>query len=589
MGVCVDQDHLEAILKLKQKQYASLGSELEKWADCRPGHPAIIYEGRTISYADFNKMANRYAHFFTNIGLNRGDVVALMMGNCPEFLAIVAGLSKVGIIASLINIELRGEVLAYGINLCEARAVVLEAGLLDLFASIKDRIRLKTPGLILVETEKALSPGQEYKNLTFLISASPDNNPFTTKAINSEDTLAYLFTSGSKGRRKAAPLLQKRWLAIGHQVNLNCQMNQATIQYMCLPLYLNSGFTFCFSAMLVSGSTMVLRRAFSLHHFWDDIRQHGATFFTGVGEIYRYLLTQPESVRDADNPLQTAVSNGIQSEFIEMFRRRFCVTHMMEMYGTTENVGIFINHQEIPGMIGNLTLNGLRQGEVVLCGAQDGLLERDEAGQVKKCQPGETGLLLCEINELNPFPGYIGDPDATSDKLARDVFRPGDAYLNTGDLMRLQEQDFISFVDRLGDTYRWKGKTVSSDSVADVIKKFYGGIEDVVVYGVKIPGMEGRCGMAAIRLMHDSVLDWKAFALYINNRMPDYARPIFIRVCQHLGLDGPLRDFKSHLQLEEYNLLLVNDELFYYDLNSENYLPLSSEVFLAIIKQDMPL
>jgi len=574
LGSCLNL-HMEKILGLQPQQFASLGSQLEYWAKVKPGHPAFIYNKRVLSYQDFNKLANRYANFFNSQGFSRGDAVALIMKNKPEFLAIVAGLSKIGVITSLINYELREEVLAYGINISEARAVILDADTQHLYKTVQDRVRLKSPGLVFLDSA-----------LPTLIASCSDANPLIIPAINSEDILAYLFTSGSKGKRKAVPLVQKRWLMVGRQVCLNGYMDERTIQYMCLPLYLNGGFTFCFAGMIASGSTMVIKESFSAQHFLPDIREAGANYFTGVGEMFRYLLAGAEAADDPSNPLETAISNGIQSELIEPFRQRFGLKHMIEMYGTTENVGSFINHQEIPGMLGSLSLNGIRQGEVIHYDPQSLEPQRDEKGRAQKCQPGESGLLVCEINELNPFLGYVKDPLATAAQVLHDLFRENDAYINTGDIMHLHEGEHLSFVDRLGDSYRWKGKTVSADSVAEVIRKFYGGIEDVAVYGVRVPGFEGRCGMAAIRILDNLVLDWKALAAHINKRMPDHARPLFFRVC--FGLEK--RDLKKHrqqLQSEGYNPLLVDDELFYYDPKQQTYLPMNSDIYLSIIMQEM--
>lgn len=575
MGSCLNL-HMEKILGLQLKQFASLGSQLEYWARVKPDHPAFIYSKRVLSYQDFNRLANRYAHFFNSQGFGRGDVVALIMKNKPEFLAIVAGLSKIGVITSLINHELREEVLAYGINISEARAVILDAANQQLYNTIQDRVRLKSPGLVFMET-----------SLPTLMSSCSDANPLIIPAINNEDILAYLFTSGSKGKRKAVPIVQKRWLAVGHQVCLNCYMDENTVQYMCLPLYLNGGFTFCFSGMIASGSTMVIKDSFSAQHFLADARDMGANYFTGVGEMFRYILAQPEAADDFSNPLETAITNGIQNELIEPFRQRFGLKHMIEMYGTTENVGSFINHREISGMLGNLSLNGIRQGEIVHYDSENLEPQRDTRGWARKCQPGESGLLVCEINELNPFLGYVNDPLATDSKVLRGLFRENDAYINTGDIMLLHEGEDLSFIDRLGDSYRWKGKTVSADSVAEVIKKFYGGIEDAVVYGVRVPGFEGRCGMAAIRILSDLVLDWKGLAAHINKRMPEHARPVFFRLCSGLTDNSDLKRHRHQLQSQGYNPLLVDDDLFYYDQEQQTYLPMNSEVYLNIIMQEM--
>ena len=582
----VDQQyHLDVIESLKQPQKRSMGLELEALAASQPDKTAIKYEKRLITYDQFNRMSNRYSNLFIKLGLKRGDIVAIMMANRPEYLAAVAGLSKVGIIATLINIELRGEVLAYGINIDATRSIILGHEYLELFKTIKERVRLLSPAQTFIETEEqSLDIPANYVNLNALLADCSEENPATTGDIDSNDYLAYLFASGVTGKRKAVPLTHKRWITTGHQICLNCGIDNNTIQYISSPLYLNSGFHFCFSGAIISASTMVLKKSFSATKFWDDIRQEKADFFVGVGEAYRYLLLQPEKPDDKNHNLRIAISNGIRPELVQPFRERFGVSHLIEMYGKTENVGFLINSQEIPGMLGNLTLNGIRQGEAASYDDDNGEVVRDTSGWVKKCNPGETGILLCEINELNPFEGYINDPESSAKKILTDVFKLGDRYFITGDLVELHKDDYVSFVLRLGNTYRWKGKTVSADSVADVLDKFYGGIEETVVYGVVVPGMEGRTGMAAIKVMEGETLDMKRLAEHINRRMPPHARPNFIRVCERTLADLELQEKKTIFQLQEYNPFLIDDPLYYYDEQQETYLPLTREIYQAIIE-----
>ncbi|MEN6349697.1 MAG: hypothetical protein ABFD08_09930, partial [Syntrophomonas sp.] len=211
-----------------------------------------------------------------------------------------------------------------------------------------------------------------------------------------------------------------------------------------------------------------------------------------------------------------------------------------------------------------------------------------ENGFAIKCQPGQSGILLGEINKLNVFDGYINEPEASEEKILCDVFRSGDKYFNTGDLVQLHENDYISFVDRLGDTYRWKSKTVSATQVADVLNKFFGGIDEAFVYGVKIPGMEGRCGMAAIKLLEDVPLDWKKLVDHINRRMPTHARPVFVRICQ--DLDGEsFKKLKKQMQKEGFDPYLIKDPLYFYDTVQNAYLPLNNEKYQDIITHEMKI
>jgi len=334
---------------------------------------------------------------------------------------------------------------------------------------------------------------------------------------------------------------------------------------------------------------MVLKQEFSVHKFWDDIRAYGANYFISVGEMGRYLYNQPEKADDADNPLEVMICNGMWGSLMNSFRQRFGLRHIIELYAKTEGIGNFVNYEEIPDMCGNLTLVNVRQGEVVKYDYKNNQLKRNEANQAIKCTVGEAGLLICEINKYNHFYPYINDPEATEKALFLNVFQEGDQYFNSGDLVQLHEHDYISYVDRMGDTYRWKGRTVAANQVADVLRKFFGGIEDALAYGVKIQGQEGRCGMAVIQLLEDEKLDWATFIKYINRRMPEHARPIFIRVVTKLEGDQSSEDYKEVLRQEGFNPDHIKDPIFFLHPQKDQYIPLNQEIHRQIINQEIPL
>lgn len=575
--------HRRAFLKLQKKaQPVSLGRQIKQNAMERPDHPAIIYDDQVITYKQFDQISDRYACYFQNQGFRKGDVVAILLSNRPAFLYAVTGLSKLGVITALINSELRGEVLAKSINTVQARAIIIGHEFLSLYKDLADRIRLYSPGRLLIETEdQDMEIQPPYENLNRLLPG--EDVVFTPEEqINSDDVLAYLFTSGISGSRKCVPIRNQRFLAYGHVLGGYGYLHRDSIQYMVAPLHLNSGFGACFSGMAVTASTMVLRQRFSLKHFWDDVRKYRIDYFVGVGEMCRYLYNLPPREDDGETTLKTVMVNGMLGVLVEPFKNRFKLDHVVEIYGNTEGFGGTLNYEEKPGMCGNLNLEGIRIGEVVHCNFITEEILRDEDGWVIKCKPGETGLYLCEINEATPFDGYINDPEATAAKIIENVFQPGDKYFNTMDLMVLYENDDISFADRLGATYRWKGKTVSAHAVADVIIKFFGPIEDAYVYGVKVPGMEGRCGMAAITLIEGEKLDWKKFSDYIGRRMPEHARPLFIRLCKAGNESEYLTECREQLKSENYSPALINDPLYYFNPEKDGYYPLTPEIYELI-------
>jgi len=573
----------ETIASLAQTQVMSLGSELEYQAETLPDHPAIIFEDRVVTFGELNRLANRYANYFGSLGLKKGDVVALLMENRPEFLIAASGLSKLGVIVSLINNGVRKEVLAHALNICDAKMLIVGHELLEPFLEIRDKVRLLEPGYVFAENEgQNISMPEGIKDLAPLLAAASDQNPAATSTVTSDDVIVYIYTSGTTGFPKACAVTQKRWLILGNLFKLFGQMTPETVQYMVLPLYHNSGFDIGYSATIISGATMVLRRKFSARNFWKDVRKYNVSFFIYVGELCRYIYNQPPQPDDADNPLKMVVGNGMRGDLMEPFRKRFGIELLKEIYGATEGVGSFMNLEEIPGMCGNLNMLGRRQGEIIKCDLETGEIIRDENGYAIKCEVGETGLLICEINELNVFAGYVNNPQATEEKILRNMFKEGDCYFNSGDLVCLAENDYFSFVDRLGDTFRWKSENVSTTQVSNVVNRF-GQMEDVNVYGVKIPGAEGRCGMAAVKLLDGEVIDWAKLGAFVCDNLPSYARPYFIRVRSTIDATNSFKQVKTQLQKEGFDPNVIKDPLYFLHPEKNVYVELTPELYEQII------
>lgn len=579
----VRKNPFETIASLAQTQVMSLGSELEYQAETLPDHPAIIFEDRVVTFGELNRLANRYANYFGSLGLKKGDVVALLMENRPEFLIAASGLSKLGVIVSLINNGVRKEVLAHALNICDAKMLIVGHELLEPFLEIRDKVRLLEPGYVFAENEgQNISMPEGIKDLAPLLAAASDQNPAATSTVTSDDVIVYIYTSGTTGFPKACAVTQKRWLILGNLFKLFGQMTPETVQYMVLPLYHNSGFDIGYSATIISGATMVLRRKFSARNFWKDVRKYNVSFFIYVGELCRYIYNQPPQPDDADNPLKMVVGNGMRGDLMEPFRKRFGIELLKEIYGATEGVGSFMNLEEIPGMCGNLNMLGRRQGEIIKCDLETGEIIRDENGYAIKCEVGETGLLICEINELNVFAGYVNNPQATEEKILRNMFKEGDCYFNSGDLVCLAENDYFSFVDRLGDTFRWKSENVSTTQVSNVVNRF-GQMEDVNVYGVKIPGAEGRCGMAAVKLLDGEVIDWAKLGAFVCDNLPSYARPYFIRVRSTIDATNSFKQVKTQLQKEGFDPNVIKDPLYFLHPEKNVYVELTPELYEQII------
>lgn len=570
---------------LKNQKNMSLGSVLEKQSLKFKDKALIIFEDRTISYKDFNENVNQYAHFFQKKGFIKGDTIALLINNRPELLIVHAGLAKIGVVPALVNNNIKGQILVHAINIADAKALIIGDEYIAEINKIHKEIKLKKPGNIYVDREnRSIKIPDFCQDLKAQIQLEPITNPSVMPPINSKDTLEYIYTSGTTGKPKATELKHQKWLQLGYGAGgVSLRTISSDVQYCCLPLYHNSGINIAWAATLMHGGTFALKRKFSVTDFWDDVRKYNATIFIYIGELCRYLNNQPIKDDDADNPLKYILGNGMRADYWVEFQERFGIKKIVEVYGATEGVGALTNLKGIPGMIGRLSVAGITMGEVAQYDMFNESLVKDSQGFVKKCKPGETGMFLAAINPTNPFPGYKSNKSATNEKIIKDVFKKGDCYFISGDLMKLHPKKYVSFVDRLGDTFKWKGEVVATNEVADIINRF-GSIEDSNVYGVEVPGMEGRAGMAALTLLPGKKIDWASFADYVIENLPQYARPQFIRIRKEKDSTSSFKQIKIELQKDGFNPDKIKDQLYFLNPEKKKYVKITKKIFEEIEK-----
>jgi acyl-CoA synthetase (AMP-forming)/AMP-acid ligase II len=331
-------------------------------------------------------------------------------------------------------------------------------------------------------------------------------------------------------------------------------------------------------AAVATGAAVALRERFSASHFWNDVRRFDATSFLYVGELCRYLLNAEPRNGERDHRLRVAVGNGLRPDIWERFQERFAIPVIREFYGATEGNTAIVNYQGRPGMIGRLG----RSCAVVRCEPSSGEILRNARGFCEEVEPGEIGLLVARISPLYRFDGYV-DEEATRKKVVRDVFRRGDRYFDSGDLVQLHPGRWLSFADRVGDTFRWKGENVSTGEVEEVLGAMPG-IREVNVYGVKVAHAEGRAGMAAIHVTGDFDLD--AFSSFIREQLPGYQRPLFLRVLRGaMRMTATFKHPKVEYRREGFDPQLVEDPL--HVLQGERYVPLDAETFERIQKGEV--
>ena len=559
----------------------SLAWALERATRLYPDNPALMDEQRRLSYRQFNAWANRLAWAFKAEGVRHGSVVAVMLENRLELLAILAALSKLGAVGALVNTTQRGKVLAHSLNLVKPGFVLIGDELLAAFAEVTEQLdNPQTPRYWVADQDCLNDAGQAPDGWTNLMqlarSQASDNLPDSAK-VQMKDPCFLIYTSGTTGLPKASIMSHGKWIkAYGGFGHSGLTLNNQDVLYLTLPCYHNNAVTVCWSAALAGGAAIALRRKFSASAFWPDVQRYQATCFGYIGELCRYLLNQPECAAEKHNSLRCMIGNGLRPSIWAEFKARFGVEQITEFYASSEgNIG-FTNVFNFDNTVGFSPATYA----IVRYDLENDCAIRTAKGFLQKADKGEPGLLISEISAKWPFDGYT-DPAKSEAAILRNVFKKGDAWFNTGDLMRDIGCKHAQFVDRLGDTFRWKGENVSTTEVESVLGAFPG-VEDAVVYGVAINGSDGRCGMAALRLAADSTLDTQALAQYLDGELPVYAAPLFIRLLSELETTGTFKYKKNDLKQVAYNPAQTSDPLFVRLPGAKAFQPLDDELWARI-------
>ena len=553
---------------------------VEQTADKYPDRTAIICEGSSISWRELNAQANRCAASLHRLRLRRGDSVSLMMENRVAFVSTIIALNKLGVTVALLNTNLTGHPLVHCIDITGSRMCIFGEERLAAIGDIRQDPAVAGIEEYLFVTDSGTTPCPDWAlDLEEQAATEDSANPPQTAEVTLGDTAMYIFTSGTTGLPKAAVLSNRRYLltaALSYKAGLRCDVDDCI--YLCLPLYHGTGLFLGVGAAFCTGATMFIRRKFSASNFLPEVREHGVTCFIYIGELCRYLLNTPEGEADYKNPLGTIMGNGLRPDIWKAFKERFGIQRVSEFYGSSEgNVG-FLNLLNKDCTVGATTLPvALVKYDV----DRDEIL-RDSKGHCIKVAAGEPGLLLGKITANTVFEGYTSK-EATEQKVLRDVFKRGDAWFNTGDLMKTIDVGFAmgiphyQFVDRVGDTFRWKSENVSTNEVGEILNA-HPQIRFCNVYGVEIPGADGRAGMAALALA-DGVreLDLDSFSAHVNTQLPSYARPVFLRIQRELDTTGTFKLVKGELRKQAYDPDLVTDELFVMKPGSGKYVPLDRD------------
>lgn len=527
----------------------TIATLVEGHAARSPEHPALVFEGRQWSYAEFNAAANRYARVLSAAGVAADDVVAMLVDNRPETLMLIVAVAKLGAAAAMCNTKQRGEVLAHSLATVEPKAIVVGDELADSFAEIRDDERLA--GLATIwhlpgSTGDAAVDGAI--DISAAAAGKSGGNPDASAQVSSTATCFYIFTSGTTGLPKASRMSHRRWLRGGAGLGLlGLRLTAADRFYCALPLYHNNALTVSWASTLCAGATFCLAHKFSVSRFWDDIRANRATVFSYIGEVCRYLLAADQGAGDREHDVRAVIGNGLRPDIWDEFKARFGIGRICEFYGASEGNLIFVNGFNMERTAGFCPL----AFAVVAYDPETEAPVVDDAGRMREVERGEVGLLLNKVTDFAPFEGYTDDA-AGEAKLHRGVFKKNDCYFDTGDLVRRQGMRHIAFVDRLGDTFRWKGENVATTQVENAINAF-DGVAESVVYGVAVPGADGRAGMAAITPEGEVAhFDWAGLTAHLRNQLPTYAVPVFARIKPEAEITGTMKYRKVDLKNDGY-------------------------------------
>ncbi|XP_006831728.1 PREDICTED: very long-chain acyl-CoA synthetase-like isoform X1 [Chrysochloris asiatica] len=554
-----------------------------------PHKPFILFRDETLTYAQVDRRSNQVARaLHDHVGLRQGDCVALFMGNEPAYVWLWLGLAKLGCAMSCLNYNIRAKSLLHCFQCCGAKVLLTSP---ELQAAVEEVLpSLKKDGVSVYYVSRTSNTDgiDPFLDKVDEVSTEPTPESWRSEVAFSSPAL-YIYTSGTTGLPKAAVINHQR---LWHGVSLTTTIGikEDDVIYTALPLYHLAALVIGVCGSIIKGATLALRTKFSASQFWDDCRKYNVTVIQYIGELLRYLCNSPQKPNDCDHKVRLAIGNGLRGDVWRKFVKRFGDIHIYEFYSTTEgNIG-FVNYTRKVGAIGrkNYLHRKVVSYELIKYDVAKDEPVRDETGYCIKVPKGEVGLLVCRITRLTPFSGYAGGKTQTEKKQLRDVFEKGDLYFNSGDLLMIDHDNFIYFQDRVGDTFRWKGENVATTEVADTVG-LVDFVQEVNVYGVPVPGHEGRIGMASIKIKEDCEFDGKKLFKHIADYLPSYARPRFLRIQDTIEITGTFKHRKVTLVEEGFNPAVIKDSLYFLDDQAKMYVPMTEDIYKAINEKTLKL
>jgi fatty-acyl-CoA synthase len=570
---------LEATAPIAGNPQRILPQVIEELAETRGDAPALLSASECLTYRALDDRANRYARWALEQNLGKGEAVCLVMPNRPEYFAIWLGISKVGGVVSLINTNLRGAALAHCLDIVKPQHIIVAAELCD-----EVRVALAP----MANPPKIWSHGSDdFARIDHAIEKLSGGRltEAERRGVTIADRALHIYTSGTTGLPKAAHVSHHRLMQWSFWFAGLMNTGPDDRMYDCLPLYHSVGGVVATGAVLVRGGSVVIRDKFSAREFWDDVVNWDCTLFQYIGELCRYLANAPDQPREKQHRLRLCCGNGLRADVWQKFQDRFAIAKILEFYAATEgNVSLY-NVEGKVGAIGRVPSFLAHRFPLALVKSDSETQEpiRDASGHCVRCATGEAGEAIGRIHDgaahaAAEFEGYT-DTAASQKKILCDVFERGDAWYRTGDLMRADASGYFYFVDRVGDTFRWKGENVATSEVAAAIATFPG-VPEATVYGVAIPGTEGAAGMAA--LVVDGILDLPKLRTHLARVLPPYARPLFLRIQDRIAVTATFKHRKNELVREGFDPAATDDAIYFDDPSQQAYVRLDRALFERI-------
>ncbi|XP_028968982.1 long-chain fatty acid transport protein 4 [Galendromus occidentalis] len=558
-----------------------------------PHKTMFVTPEREWTFQDVEDYTSKIANYFLQRDLRAGDNVALVMENRADVVFVWLALSKIGVATAVVNYNLRQSPLLHCISVVNTKAIIftpqMAPHIMEITASIKD----KREARFFIYGESEMYPQFPGENILANLDSMPSELPSYRGSL--DDNLLYIFTSGTTGMPKAAVIKHLRYIFCGIMIHHMMPLKSSDRMYHYLPLYHIAGGVLGTSQSVLFGLSGAMAPKFSASTFWEDCIKYQCTVTQYIGEICRYLYNQAPKVTDNQHSIRLMFGNGLRPQLWMDFKNRFRIENLRELYGSTEGNANIINIDGTVGSVGFVPTicrvspflaSFIYNLNIIKIDPESGTPERNKRGLCVRVRPNEPGELVASIDKKPQcrFDGYT-DSSATTRKIYRNVFRKGDECFASGDILVFNNDGYLFFKDRTGDTFRWKGENVSTTEVEDVISK-YADLSDSVVYGVEIPGLEGKAGMAAL-LDPAQVVDVNKLLECLRKELPAYAVPLFIRIAEKLEATGTFKLPKMKLMREGFDIKSFEDPVYFLDQSEGVYVRFDQNLLEKLVNKEL--